>query len=85
MSGFSIGLGPIPWVINAEVFPKEAKVVTSVKINDIVRALYNKKTKTLHDPHNQNLGASLCASFNWFCAFLVVRLYPSAVEVSSTS
>ena len=25
-SGFSIGLGPIPWVINAELFPKEAKV-----------------------------------------------------------
>jgi len=53
VAGFSIGLGPIPWVINAELFPKEAK----------------------------NIGASLCASFNWFCAFLVVRFYPSAVEV----
>jgi len=52
VAGFSIGLGPIPWVINAELFPKEAK----------------------------NIGASLCASFNWFCAFLVVRFYPSAVE-----
>ena len=45
LPGFSIGLGPIPWVINAEVFPKEAKVVTSVKINGIVRSLYNKKPK----------------------------------------
>ena len=24
-SGFAIGLGPLPWAINAEMFPQEAK------------------------------------------------------------
>ena len=24
-SGFSLGLGPLPWVVNAEMFPEEAK------------------------------------------------------------
>ena len=24
-SGFSLGLGPLPWAVNAEMFPQEAK------------------------------------------------------------
>ena len=49
-AAFSIGFGPLPWVINSEIFPKEVK----------------------------GLASSICAMFNWFCAFLIVYFYPLA-------
>ena len=41
-----MGMGPLPWVMNAELFSKEAQATS----------------------------ASLCASFNWVCSFLVVKV-----------
>ena len=29
VAAFAIGFGPIPWVMNVELFPKEARVSTS--------------------------------------------------------
>ena len=43
---YSMGMGPLPWVMNAELFSKEAQATS----------------------------ASLCASFNWVCSFLVVKV-----------
>ena len=46
---YSMGMGPLPWVMNAELFSKEAKSSSS----------------------------SMCASFNWFCSFTVVKFSPT--------
>ena len=108
LPGFSIGLGPIPWVINAEVFPKEAKVVAPVKINDIVRALTIKSPKHYMIPTIRTLAPhfallstgsapsslldSIQAQLRWvlhldqsiivsITTILLIRLYPSAVDV----
>ena len=29
IAGFSVGFGPLPWVLNSELFPKEAKALAS--------------------------------------------------------
>ena len=44
-----MGMGPLPWVMNAELFSREAKSSSS----------------------------SMCASFNWFCSFTVVKFSPT--------
>ena len=65
VASFSIGFGPLPWVMNSELFPREAKALGSS-----IGRCSNKAIKN----HIFCAGTML----NWTCAFLVVYFYPLA-------
>ena len=65
---------------NVALTPKLFTHLTLANKTEMRRKLHHVKIFAFQHFH-QNIGASLCASFNWFCAFLVVRFYPNAVEV----
>ena len=64
-ASFSIGFGPLPWVLNSELFPREAKALAS---SIGMFTMWN----------NFCLIIITGAMSNWFFAFLVVYFYPMA-------
>ena len=73
---FSLGLGPIPWILNVELIPPEAQVSPHHHI--------------FHPPHPpsfllQAVSSSLCTTFNWLMAFLVAQFIPSLGNLIGSS
>ena len=63
---FSIGYGPLPWMMNGEFFPLEAKGCWGGKKHKIKFCYFLLKFLA-------GTASSISTAFNWTCAFLVTK------------
>ena len=64
IAAFSLGFGPVPWILNVELIPPEARVSHGTLQNISFYFLL------------QAISSSLCTMFNWLISFLVALLVP---------
>ena len=61
---FSIGFGPIPWLMMSELFAPEVQTFTAFKFCT---------------PQVKSLASSISTTFNWTLAFLVTKFFSTLV------
>ena len=65
IAAFSLGFGPVPWILNVELIPPEARVsVTVLHYTVFIFFIL------------QAISSSFCTMFNWLISFLVALLVP---------
>ena len=78
VAAFSFGAGPIPWILNVELIPPEARVSR----DSYLLISYNCCFITYLF---QALSASLATSFNWLVSFLVSQFIPDIGDAIGAS
>ena len=78
VAAFSFGAGPIPWILNVELIPPEARVSR----DSYLLISYNYCFITYLF---QALSASLATSFNWLVSFLVSQFIPDIGDAIGAS
>lgn len=79
VGAFSVGFGPLPWAVNAEMFPQEAKDAGSSLItlfNWLCAFLVSKFQKNLNDAINPSGGYFLFGAICFLGVFFVIFLTP---------
>ena len=69
---FSIGFGPIPWVMNVEMMAPEARVRKYFLAHDYII-------------FPQGITSAICTSFNWLVSYTVMLVIPPLGEAIGTS
>lgn len=69
--GFSLGFGPIPWLMMGEILPgeKEIKILNEQR----------KWHETLFPARIRGSAASVATGFNWLCTFVVTKTFVDMV------
>ena len=78
VAAFSFGAGPIPWILNVELIPPEARVSRDSYL--FISYNFCFITYLL-----QALSASLATSFNWLVSFLVSQFIPDIGDAIGAS